>query len=231
LVLDCVSSVEAGQCVADQIRTLVRSSRGEELLLLMYNDPYARALELVDDHEYELFENSEVAGSRRAGLIGLCRESIKELTRYRALRLSDETLALPPTHYFILNGLSTLILLAYATSVIPTVDGVTGNPPNESAILFAALASTYILFYNFARDLDEPFRGVYQIRRSCTASHLLEAKWVIANHPLLRGQVDFEEVQEEEDGAVMIRSPGLGDFWLERGNIYLNEDQDSATRT
>lgn len=35
-------SITAAQCVADQIRTLVFSSRGEELMLLMYADPYAQ---------------------------------------------------------------------------------------------------------------------------------------------------------------------------------------------
>jgi hypothetical protein len=42
---------EAGQCSADQIRTLVKGSRGGELILLMYSDPYARMLELVDCYE------------------------------------------------------------------------------------------------------------------------------------------------------------------------------------
>ena len=45
---------EAGQCSADQIRTLVKGSRGGELILLMYSDPYARMLELVDCYEEKL---------------------------------------------------------------------------------------------------------------------------------------------------------------------------------
>ena len=34
-------AVEAGKCVADQLRPLVCSNRGDELMLLMYSDPYA----------------------------------------------------------------------------------------------------------------------------------------------------------------------------------------------
>jgi hypothetical protein len=216
--------VVAGQCVADQIRTLVRSSRGEELMLLMYNDPYARMLELIDVHENDIYGRNETTADRFQNLISFSRDTARELTKYRAKRLSDETLALPPTHYFILNILTALILLGYALSVVPTIDAVTGAPPVESSILFGSLTSIYILFYNFADDLNNPFQGVYQIRRSCAASHLLQAKWVIANHPLLRGQVDFEEVQQEEDGEVLIRSPGLGDFWFQRDQIYLYQE-------
>ena len=45
---------EAGQCSADQVRTLVKGSRGGELVLLMYSDPYARMLELVDCYEEKM---------------------------------------------------------------------------------------------------------------------------------------------------------------------------------
>ena len=40
-------AIDAGQCVAIQIQTLVQSSRGEELMRLIYADPYARLLELL----------------------------------------------------------------------------------------------------------------------------------------------------------------------------------------
>ena len=51
---DSALAIEAGQCAADQLRTLVRSSRGAELMLLMYSDPYARMLELIDRYEDKL---------------------------------------------------------------------------------------------------------------------------------------------------------------------------------
>lgn len=109
-----------------------------------------------------------------------------------------------------------------------------GNPPNESSLIFGALATVYTLFYNFANDLNNPFSGVYQVRRSATASHLLELKWLIANHPDLRGKIDFEEVQDYRpigDDAVMVRSPGLGDLLFERADLYPETTDTSATST
>lgn len=61
--------------------------------------------------------------------------------------------------------------------------------------------------------------GVYQVRRSSAASHLLQTKWLIANHPSMRGKVDFEDVtgdirdiMEREDLSVW--TPGLGSMML-----------------
>ena len=221
-------AIEAGQCAADQIRTLVRSSRGAELMMLMYSDPYARMLELVDQYEDELFRNYG-NGQGYQTRIAYARDVIKDLVKARTQRLSDECQALPPTHFLILNSLTILILLGYTISILPTVPIATGEPSNESSLLFGALSAIYVLFYNFADDLNNPFNGVYQVRRSCTASHLLEAKWLIANHPFLRDQVDFDEVvQEEDDKSVQIRSPGLGDFWFEREDIYIDADADAG---
>jgi Protein of unknown function (DUF4239) len=217
-------AIEAGQCAADQIRTLVRSSRGAELMLLMYSDPYARILELVDVHEGELYAQKLGYDGRSSSLIANCRDTIKDLYRVRANRLSDEALALPPTHYLILYILTILILVGYTISIIPTLDQ-SGNPSSESCLLFAVLSTIYVLFYNFAYDLNGPFKGVYQIRRSCVASHLLQLKWLIANHPLLRGEVDFEEPEEGAAG-VQIRSPGLGDLWFEKDEFFVNADGD-----
>jgi hypothetical protein len=191
-------------------------------MLLMYSDPYARMLELIEIQEEELF--LEIGSLGRSGnLLASSREILRDLNKFRANRLSDEALALPPTHFLILNILTILILASYTISILPTVDVHTGRPSPESSLLFGVLSTVYVLFYNFASDLNNPFRGVYQIRRSCAASHLLEAKWLIANHPLLRGEVDFEEVMEEQAG-VLIRSPGLGDLWFERDEIYVDSD-------
>lgn len=217
-------AIDAGQCAADQIRILVRGSRGAELMLLMYSDPYARMLELVDKHEEEVFRRQGNAGSA-ASRIASARDVLKDLNKLRANRLSDESLALPPTHFLILNILTGLILLGYTISILPTVAPKTGEPSNESSLLFGFLTSIYVLFFNFASDLNNPFQGVYQVRRSCAASHLLEAKWLIANHPLLQGEVDFEDGQDDEETVVEVRSPGLGDFWFERDELFVRGDQ------
>lgn len=56
----------------------------------------------------------------------------------------------------------------------------------------------------------------------------MEIKWVIVNHPSLKNFVDFEEVKEE-NGAVLIRSPGVGDVWFERDDIYFVDDNGEKT--
>ena len=219
---DRESAIEGSQCVADQIRTLVRGSRGMELMGIMYSDPYARILELIEDHEYKLLTQSNDLGAQGV-VLGSARDVLKDLVKVRAQRLSDEALALPPTHFFILSVLTTLILLGYSISILPTVDP-TGRPSNESSILFAVLCATYVLFFNFASDINQPFQGVYQLRRSSTATHLLQTKFLIANHPLVRGEVDFDAVEEDEN-TVRIRSPGLGDMMMVSSDLYpLPED-------
>jgi hypothetical protein len=146
---------------------------------------------------------------------------LKDLFRFRANRLSNEALALPGTHYFILTILTCLIALSYAVSILPTVD-ITGSPSNEARLIFAFLATIYIIFYNFASDLNNPFSGVYQVRRSATASHLLALKWLIANHPVTKAKINFDEAESEyrSEEFVKIRSPGLGDLMFDRNDIY-----------
>jgi len=46
---DDEAAVEGAQCIADQIRTLVRESRGRELMSVIYSDPYSRILQLVQE--------------------------------------------------------------------------------------------------------------------------------------------------------------------------------------
>jgi len=129
----------------------------------------------------------------------------------RSQRLSEEALALPPTHFFVLTTLTSLILLGYCISVLPTVSSI-GMPSKESSLLFSVLCTVYILFYNFAEDLNNPFQGVYQIRRSSTAAHLLQTKWLLVNHPDLKGKINFDRVKYEQgsDEDLYINTPGVG---------------------
>jgi len=203
--------VRGGQCIADQIRILVKESRGRELMSVIYSDPYLRMLELIAEKEEEIFVENGAGGlGARAGTIATARDTIKDMMEIRSERLGQEALALPPTHF--------LILLGFTISTFPDVAS-TGNPSNESSILFSVLCSVYVLFFNFANDLNNPFMGVYQVRRSSAASHLLQTKWLIANHPSMRGKVDFEDVtgdirdiMEREDLSVW--TPGLGSMML-----------------
>jgi hypothetical protein len=48
--------VRAGQCAADQVRILLRESRGLEYMTIIYTDPYMRMLELIEEEEDRLVE-------------------------------------------------------------------------------------------------------------------------------------------------------------------------------
>jgi hypothetical protein len=106
-------AVESGQAAADQIRILAKGTRGSELLAIMYSDPYSRMLELIEEREYELIERKGELGGEGV-VIGSCRQILEDLFKIRADRLSDESLALPPTHFFIMTILTMLILLGDA---------------------------------------------------------------------------------------------------------------------
>ena len=140
-------SLDAAQCTADQIRTLIGSSRGEELMLIMYSDPYSRMFDVLEEFEETA---DDVTLRRKGGLLGNARDTIRELMKARANRLSDEALALPPTHFLVLNLVTSLILISYIISTLPTTDRL-GAPSQESSLIFGLLTTTYVLFYNFAR--------------------------------------------------------------------------------
>jgi len=110
------------------------------------------------------------------------RSEIPALMEARAKRLSDEASALPPTHFLFLLIL-TLLSLAGFTAATLTITDADGKPPLESRMVFAGLTAVYVLFFNFCKDMNDPFDGVYQIKRSSAASYLLQIKWLIANQP------------------------------------------------
>ena len=111
--------------------------------------------------------------------------------------------------------------------MLPTVDAASGIPSNESAIVFAILTSVYVLFYNFAEDLNNPFSGLYQIRRSSTAAHLLQAKWLLVNNPLIRGRIDFNEPESDGDD-VKIWTPGIGEMIFDRDQLFPDSQEDES---
>jgi hypothetical protein len=109
-----------------------------------------------------------------------------------------------------LKALTFLLLLGYFISVLPTVDEL-GYVPFESTLLFGTLCTVYLLFYAFANDLNDLYNGVFQIRRGSSASHLLEIKKIVADHPWLRFEVSFERVNRE----ILCFYPGLADVWFD----------------
>ena len=137
---------------------------------------------------------------------------MKDLRQTRADRLSSEALALPPTHFTILSGLTFLILLGYVISVLPAIEMV-GFVPLESSLLFGILSSLYSFFYAVACDLNDPYKGVFQVRRGSSATHLLEIRQIIQSHPNLKnGEISFTSLDEE----VVKFHPELSEVWFQK---------------
>ena len=143
------------------------------------DDPITRMRKSVSLYEDKLYAEGRDLGAM-SSLVSELRYQLTEIGILRARRLSDEALALPPTHFLILAVLSGLtlagfILVSVGSVVVDPVSGVK-SPTPESTLLFSILCGVYTLFYNFSRDLNSPFEGVYQIRRSQTAALLIKTK-------------------------------------------------------
>lgn len=225
---DPEAAVEGAQCVADQIATLVRESRGREIMRVIYSDPYARILRLVKDRDEAgnldsvriillISEkcHNETQTSSTIHMIAACcqcppltcfkqslladvRKAVNELFAIRSVRMSDEALGLTPTHFDVMTFLAGLLLVGFALGTVAT--SPTGMPSGIARVLFSVLVVCYTIFYEMAYDLNRPFDGVYQIRRSGAAMHFLQVKHMITNHPTLCGRVDFNlDTTDEED--------------------------------
>ena len=104
-----------------------------------------------------------------------------------------------------LTSFTLILLFGFTVSTLPSISY--GEKPSwETSSLFAIFCGVYILFYNFARDLNDPFRGSYQIRRSAASAQFLQTKWLFTNHQLLKGKIDFD-ADEDSD---FLYTPGLG---------------------
>ena len=187
---DQEAAVEGVQCVCDQIRTLVFDSRGKETMQVIYNDPYARILKLVNKHKRN--------DGLDAQLLGAIRTTVDNLFSVRSRRMNYESLALNPTHFEVMTFLAGMLMVGYALATVATAPP--GGVPVELArILFAALISVLTIFYEMAFDLNRPYDGVYQLRRQGTAMYFLQVKHLVANHLLVAGLVDFDEIVDDSD--------------------------------
>jgi len=191
---------ETSQLVAEQVRMLSTRTRGAELLGIMRADPYAQILGLID--EYHL-ENGYEFTPQQNSLTECLRQEIPEIMEARAKRLSDEASSLPPTHFLVLTILTALILVGYTVATLTLVDEG-GVPSQEARVVFTGLTAIYVLFFNFCKDLNSPFDGVYQIKRSSAASYLLQVKWLISNQSFGKDIV-FDDVHPifKEDGSLL----------------------------
>jgi len=183
--------LHGGRCIADQVKILVGQSRGQELMTMIASDPYESMVDLLDDAEVRGIEYSDSQNGdlTQGQLLSNCRNLLNQLVEIRATRLSHEANSLTVTHFQLINILTVLLLVGYTFSF--SEGGV------ASSVLFGILTTTYLQFYNFANDLNEPFGGVYQIRRAASAVHLLKIKNKLMSHPSLCDLIDFENDDAE----------------------------------
>lgn len=185
---DPEAAVEGSQCIADQVRKLVFESRGRESVGIIYNDPYARILRLLKDY-------SNKDGCQDGYLLSDLHTNVGKLFKLRSDRLTMESLALAPTHFDVMTFLSGLLLAVFALGTVAT-SSVAGVPSETAQVLFAALVVSYTIFYEMAFDLNRPYDGIYQLRRSGAAMHLLQIKQILTTHPVVKARVDFEDIPD-----------------------------------
>ena len=129
-------------------------------MAIIYEDPYSKIVRALDNYEKSEKDTKTISNSNSN--TGQLREQITQLNVLRSRRLSEEALSLNPTHFQILGILGFVILAAFVLasleSLKPSGSGgvIVGA---ESSVLFASICSVYILFYNFANDLNDPFSG------------------------------------------------------------------------
>lgn len=130
---------------------------------------------------------------------------VSRLSDYRSQRLSQESFPLPPTHFFILGTLGSLVALSFALLSPPTsfithsataqrnilggvLSFIIGNGDvarqipvfsSTSRLIFALLVACISLVIDFSLDLNVPFGGIYQVRRSVPTAMLLQVRRAI----------------------------------------------------
>ena len=104
-------------------------------------------------------------------------------------------------------------------SCFTTFAEVSSHITNDFPLLSIHLISPYS-HVGFLIDMNDPFDGVYQIKRSSAASFLLQIKWLIASQPFgkdvrfdtrgLAPEFDGNEVTEVGKGSVKVEPASLG---------------------
>jgi len=210
-------AVDSCQVISNQVRIMLSRSRGVELLSIMKADTYLNLMAIIDDYHY-LHGCDDDFSAREESIIGMLRGEIGQLMETRALRLSDEASSLPPTHFLLLTSLSVTSTVAFVVASLKVVDDL-WHPPQEVSLLFAGLLALYVLFFNFCRDLNGPFAGVYQVQRSNAVSHLMQTKWLIVNQ--LGDDVSFVMDYGDQTGGKVIED--IASVEEEAMQILVNE--------
>ncbi len=176
----------AFRIIWEQTTMLAVGSRADELVSIANADPYSeyertvlRALQQQQRPAVSAGDanSAEVTAVARSAA-NSCISVVETIGNTRAERLSKETKSLPGAHFFILFVFSIQLLSTF-------VFAVAGTPGTENdlllRLLFSFFCGTYLLVFNFAVDLNSPFEGNYQIRRSAINANLVATRRTIAD--------------------------------------------------
>lgn len=153
----------------DHAETLIERSRLQELLQITNNqDPLIGLMKCLNEITSSKFLSSNALYADREYeildvLLPISRSTLSDLLKLRSGRLNQESLTLPPIHFWILILLSVYQLLGYAIVVASDFKPGLPFPSLESRLLFSLLTGVFAFSINFAADLNQPFNGVYQV--------------------------------------------------------------------
>jgi hypothetical protein len=128
----------AAQAAADYVATLVGDSRGVEIMKVVISDPIMQMTDTVVAFE-QYCEDKGTDLQAAGALVSSLRSNLSEIGVLRARRLSDEALALPPTHFGLLALLSGLILAAFILTSLGSVDMSSGMGENGREVKVSVL--------------------------------------------------------------------------------------------
>ena len=123
---------------------------------------------------------------------------MKDLFQKRAQRLGSESSSLPPTHFTLMSILTGVVLSGFILSAIPeTTNGALAS--NEARFMFSLSSTIYVVFYSFALDLNNPYKGIYQIRRSGPSTHIYQIKRLLMDIPSIKTYLTFGDDAKQKN--------------------------------
>ena len=119
----------------------------------------------------------------------------------RAARIGQESVVLPVIHFYILTALSAYQLMGFVSISVTAQKAADTFNYVGSQTFFSILLLVYVLSISFALDLNKPFMGVYQIRRSAISAYLLQIKELMYynNLKILEDDDSTKEVESQNE--------------------------------
>lgn len=170
----------AFQHIWTHAETLINRGRLQELLQIMNsNDPLLNLRDCVSELcSTSFLSSSDLYKHRKSEMLDIqipsVMATINKLLTLRSSRLSQESLNLPGIHFSILRLLALWQLVGFAVIVADNYKPGCVFPSIESRLLFCLLVGVFALSINFAYDLNQPFEGAYQVRRSSISAYLIQ---------------------------------------------------------